>query len=67
MLRAKQAPEYIREAWIGTSWIVEVITDALTRKGQRNIRRHLFITSLRTSPEALRLIRQRWSIESEWT
>ena len=24
MLRAKQAPEHIREAWVGTSWIVEV-------------------------------------------
>ena len=24
MLRAKQAPEHIRENWIGTSWIVEV-------------------------------------------
>jgi hypothetical protein len=25
MLRARQAPEHISEAWIGTSWIVEVM------------------------------------------
>jgi hypothetical protein len=25
MLRAKQAPKHIRENWIGTSWIVEVM------------------------------------------
>jgi hypothetical protein len=25
MLRAKQAPEHIRENWTGTSWIVEVM------------------------------------------
>jgi predicted transposase YbfD/YdcC len=31
------------------------------------IRRHLFLTSIRTTPEGLlRLIRQRWSIENEW-
>jgi predicted transposase YbfD/YdcC len=45
---------------------VEVITDTLTRKGKRSVRRHLFLTSVRTTPEALlRLIRQRWSIENE--
>ncbi|MFN9658824.1 MAG: transposase, partial [Cyanobacteriota bacterium] len=34
---------------------------------KRSIRRHLFLTSLRTSPDALlRLIRQRWSIENKW-
>jgi predicted transposase YbfD/YdcC len=49
------------------NWIVEVITDTLTRKGKRNVRRHLFLTSIRTTPEALlRLVRQRWSIENEW-
>ena len=30
-LRAKEAPGHIREAWIGTSWIVEV-----TATGSRN-------------------------------
>lgn len=31
------------------------------------MRRHLFLTSVRTTPEALlRLIRQPWSIENEW-
>ena len=46
---------------------MEVITGIVTRSGKRSIRRHLFLTSLRTSPDALlRLIRQRWSIENEW-
>jgi predicted transposase YbfD/YdcC len=46
---------------------VEVINDTLTRKGKRNVRRHLFLTSVRTTPEALlRQVRQRWSIENEW-
>ena len=66
-LRAREAPEHIRANWPGSAWIVEVITDTLTRKGKRNVRRHLFLTSVRTTPEALlRLIRQRWSIENEW-
>jgi predicted transposase YbfD/YdcC len=30
-------------------------------------RRHLFLTSIRTTPETLlRFFRQRWSIENEW-
>ena len=66
-LRAKEAPEHIRANWPGSAWIVEVITDTLTRKGKRSVRRHLFLTSVRTMPQALlRLIRQRWSIENEW-
>lgn len=66
-LRAKEAPEHIKLNWPGSAWIVEVITDTVTRSGKRSIRRHLFLTSLRTSPDALlRLIRQRWSIENEW-
>ncbi len=75
-LRAKEAPEHIKANWLGSAWIVEVITDTVTRSGKRNIRRHLggltkrtsrCDTSLRTSPDALlRLIRQRWSIENEW-
>jgi predicted transposase YbfD/YdcC len=47
--------------------IVEVITSSTTLKGKRDIACHRFITSLRTTPDALlRLIRQRWSIENEW-
>jgi predicted transposase YbfD/YdcC len=66
-LRAKEAPEHIKLNWPGSAWIVEVITGIVTRSGKRSIRRHLFLTSLRTSPDALlRLIRQRWSIENEW-
>jgi predicted transposase YbfD/YdcC len=66
-LRAKEAPHHIKEKWPGSAWIVEVIADTTTRKGKRELRQHLFLTSLRTAPEALlRLIRQRWSIENEW-
>jgi predicted transposase YbfD/YdcC len=62
-LRAKQAPEHIREAWIGTSWIVEVAA-AGTRDSKPFQANHVFLTSLRTSPEALlQLVRDRWSIE----
>jgi predicted transposase YbfD/YdcC len=62
-LRAKEAPEHIRAAWIGTSWIVEVVTEG-TRDGQPFRATHLFLTSLRTTPEALlRLVRDRWSLE----
>ena len=62
-LRAKQAPEHISEAWIGTSWIVEV-TASGTRDGRPFHATHLFLSSLRTTPEALlRLVRERCSIE----
>ena len=62
-LRAKEAPEHIREAWIGTSWIVEV-TASGSRDGEPFRATHLFLTSLRTTPEALlQLVRDRWSIE----
>ena len=62
-LRAKQAPEHIREAWIGTSWIVEVCATG-TRDGKPFCATHLFLTSLRSTPEALlQLVRDRWSIE----
>jgi predicted transposase YbfD/YdcC len=66
-LRAKEAPEPIKANWPGSAWIVVVTTDTLSRKGNRSVRRHLFLTSVRTTPQALlRLIRQRWSIENEW-
>jgi predicted transposase YbfD/YdcC len=75
-LRAREAPEPIKANWPGSAWIVEVITDTLTRTGKRSVRRHLgrwrertsrCDTSVRTTPQALlRLIRQRWSIENEW-
>ena len=62
-LRAKQAPEHIREAWIGTSWIVEMTADGI-RNGKPSRATHLFLTSLRSTPEALlQLVRDRWSIE----
>jgi len=63
-LRAKQTPEHIREAWSGTSWIVEVIAVGI-RDGKTFRQTHFFLTSLRTTPEALlQLVRDRWSIES---
>jgi predicted transposase YbfD/YdcC len=65
-LRAKEAPEHIKANWPGCSWIVEMVTTT-TRNSGTTTRRHLFLTSIRTTPEALlRLIRQRWSIENEW-
>jgi predicted transposase YbfD/YdcC len=63
MLRAKQAPEHIRENWICTSWIVEAMATG-SRDGKPYKATHLFLTSLRTTPEALlQLARDRWSIE----
>jgi len=65
-LRAKESPEHIKTNWPGSAWIVEVITDTVKAGGQRSIRRHLFLPSIRTTPEdLLRLIPQRWSIENE--
>jgi predicted transposase YbfD/YdcC len=62
-LRAKQAPEHIREAWAGTSWIVEGTANG-RRDGKPFQAQHLFLTSLRTTPQALMpLVRDRWSIE----
>ena len=48
MLRAKQAPEHIREIWIGTSWIVEVMAIG-TREGKPFQATYLFLTSRRTT------------------
>jgi predicted transposase YbfD/YdcC len=63
-LRAKEAPEHIRQTWSGTSWIVEVSTSGI-RDGKPFQATHLFLTSLRTTPEALlQLVRDRWSLES---
>ena len=66
-LKAKEAPDHIKENWPGSAWIVELITTTTKRNGKRSVSRHLFITTVRTTPEALlRLIRQRWSIENQW-
>jgi predicted transposase YbfD/YdcC len=63
-LRAKQAPEHIRETWAGTSWIVEITTTG-TRDSKSFHATHVFLTSLRTTPQALlQLVRDRWSIEA---
>ena len=60
-LRAKQAPEHISETWIGTSWIVELVAIG-TRDARPFQATHLFLTSLRTTPEGLlQLVRDRWS------
>ena len=71
-LRAKEAPEHIREAWVGTSWIAEV-TATGRRDGKAFQATHLFWftrrtsrcdTSLRTTPDALlQRVRDRWNIE----
>jgi hypothetical protein len=52
MLRAKAAAEHIAQAWMGTSWIVEVMATG-TRDGKPFQLTHLFLTSLRTTPEAM--------------
>jgi predicted transposase YbfD/YdcC len=63
-LRAKEAPAFIKENWHGASWIAEVIATG-TRDGKPFKATHRFITSLRTTPDALlRLVRERWSLES---
>jgi hypothetical protein len=47
--------------------MVTTTITATTRNGRTTTRRHLFLASIRTTPEALlRLIRQRWSMENEW-
>jgi hypothetical protein len=62
-LSAKAVTEHIREAWIDTSWIVDV-TGSGTRDAKLFHANHLFLTSLRTTPEAmLQLVRDRWRIE----
>ncbi len=66
-LKAREAPEHIKANWPGSAWVVEMDTTTTTRKGKHATTRHRFLTSIRTTPEALlRLIRQRWSIENEW-
>jgi hypothetical protein len=66
-LRAKEAPERIREAWSGTSWIAEVIAVGI-RDGKTFRKTHFFLTRLRTTPEALlQLGHDRLSIEGlDW-
>ncbi len=60
-LRAREAPEHIKANWPGSAWIVEMVTTT-TRKAKCTTTRHRFLTSIRTTPDALlRLIRQRWS------
>jgi hypothetical protein len=62
-LRDKAVPVHIAASWIGTSWIVEV-TATGTRDGKPFQATHLFLTSLRTTPNALlQLVRDRWSFE----
>lgn len=51
-LRAKEALEHIQEAWTGTSWFVDVTAED-TREGKPFHATHHFLTSLRTTPEAL--------------
>ena len=62
-LRALQAPTHIAETWAGTRWIVEVTANG-SRDGKAFQAQLLFLTNLRTTPEALlHLLRARWSIE----
>lgn len=49
-LRANQPPAQIREAWSGTSWIVELAATG-TRDGKPFCATHLFLKSLRPTSE----------------
>ena len=60
-MHAKEAPKHIKANWPGSAWIVELLASD-NRDGKPFNARHLFITSLRTTPEALlRLDWERWS------
>ena len=50
-MRTKEAPEYIKADWLGIAWIVELLASG-SRDGKPFKARHLFLTSLRTTPEA---------------
>jgi hypothetical protein len=53
----------MRESWVCTSWLVQ-LTATGTRDGRPIQATDLFLTSLRSNPEALlQLVRDRWSIE----
>jgi hypothetical protein len=45
-LKAKEAPDHIKLHLLGSSWIIEVITNSV-RKGKRDEQDHYFVTSLR--------------------
>ena len=60
-LRARNATAAIRERWAGASWIIELVSTG-RRDGKPFHHLHFFITTLRTSAQALlRLVRQRWA------
>jgi predicted transposase YbfD/YdcC len=62
--RAEQAPDFITESWPGSDWIVELVVSG-KRPGEPSLQRHLFLTSLRTTPKAmLQQVRDHWCIES---
>ena len=65
-LRTSNATDAIRQRWAGASWILELVSSGL--RGNKPFRQvHFFLTTLRTSPKALlRLVRQRWAIETQW-
>jgi hypothetical protein len=60
LIQADVSHTQMREEWVGTSWIVEGVTTGL-RDGKPSEARHLFLISLRTTPEArMRQVRDRW-------
>lgn len=60
-LRPKEAPDHITENWLGTSWIAGFIAMGM-RVGKPFQASHLFLTSLRMTPEAqLQLLKEHGS------
>ena len=41
-LRAREAPDHIKDAWPGSAWIVELITTTTKRNGKRRVTRHYY-------------------------
>lgn len=41
-LRAKEAPDHIKETWPGSAWIVELITTTTKRNGKCRVTRHYY-------------------------
>ncbi len=65
-LQGMPAPEWVVENWPGSATVIAVRSKG-RRKGKSIDETRYYVTSLRTSAEALlRHVRDRWSIENSW-